>query len=444
MMPVMRQQPRTCGPDERADAAALRSIGRQLVLEHIGRLVEPHAASRAHAVVALTRAREQMQPLLELSEPTPVYETFVSEALVELALDDALRPDGMCATLRAIERLAQVSPITVGLRALSDPRLLGLPLEPLVGAMGALLRALAPASAVEIRLGGNTTGDPSGAVVAPVLRWRQPCAAVICVPEPGHAANCAALAARAAALLGPAFEHASLAEDNAERSAALVRSSERRLTRLAFDLHDGPLQDVALLVGELKNLRRAVSAGRPTEDLLAPIDDIAGLVAFLDGELRDIATSSDAPSALRRPFPDAVASVVRTFSARSDVEPELELEGDFGVMTDSQRIALLRILQESLSNVREHSGATRVRIWVRAGRSHIEAQIADDGRGFDVGRALDAAGRNDRMGLVGMIERVRLLGGRCDIVSRPGEGTTVALVLSRWTPGAAQAPDVAA
>lgn len=446
MIGPMQQRARTAGLPERTHPPALTTLGRQLVLGHIAQLIEPHAASRSQAAAALARAREQVRPLLELSEPTPVYETFVAEALVELALDDALRPDGMCATLAAIERLAEVSPITVGLRALSDPRLLALPLEATVAAITALLRTLAPASAVEIRTGESPGGDPAGAVAAPVHRWRQPCAAVVCVPEPGHAANCAALAARAAALLGPAFERASLVEDNAERCTALLRSSELRLTRLAFDLHDGPLQDVALLVGELKSLRRAVAAGRSVEDLLAPIDDIAGLVAFLDGELRDIATSSDAPSALRRPFPEAIASVVRTFSARSEIEPELELSGDFATMTDSQRIALLRIVQQSLTNVRDHSGATHVRISIAAHRSHIDATVADDGCGFDVERALDAAGRNDRMGLVGMIERVRLLGGRCDILSRPGEGTSVTLVLSRWTAGAGgrQAPAVAA
>src|SRR5205823_1211819 len=114
------------------------------------------------------------------------------------------------------------------------------------------------------------------------------------------------------------------------------------------------------------------------------------------------------------------------------------LAGDFSEMSDSQRIALVRIVQESLSNVRDHSGAGEVEISVEGHGTHIEAVIRDDGRGFDVERAMSDAARAGRMGLLGMIERVRMLGGTCEINSRPGAGTTISLTLDRWTPSTAQ------
>jgi signal transduction histidine kinase len=58
--------------------------------------------------------------------------------------------------------------------------------------------------------------------------------------------------------------------------------------------------------------------------------------------------------------------------------------------------------------------------------------IGDDGRGFVVEDGMLQAGRAGRMGLAGMLERVRLLGGVCDIISAPGHGTTVSLTIARW------------
>jgi signal transduction histidine kinase len=112
----------------------------------------------------------------------------------------------------------------------------------------------------------------------------------------------------------------------------------------------------------------------------------------------------------------------------------LELSGDLKTLTASQRIALTRIIQESLSNVREHSCAREVRVAVCGGRDRLTAEIVDNGCGFDVAETLLDAGRRGRLGLVGVSERARLLGGTCEIHSRPGGPTRVAVTLARWRP----------
>jgi signal transduction histidine kinase len=114
-------------------------------------------------------------------------------------------------------------------------------------------------------------------------------------------------------------------------------------------------------------------------------------------------------------------------------------------MTASQRIALYRIVQESLTNVREHSGANEVQIRVQGGIRGTEVQIEDDGRGFEVANTLISAAKRGRLGLVGMAERVRLLGGSFDVQSRPGGPTTVSLLLPHWQPVAPERaePDLA-
>jgi two-component system sensor histidine kinase DegS len=81
--------------------------------------------------------------------------------------------------------------------------------------------------------------------------------------------------------------------------------------------------------------------------------------------------------------------------------------------------ALYRIVQESLTNLVKHAPAGRVSIVLRRGERAVSVVVEDDGVGFDPGAA-----REDGLGLVGMRERVALLGGRFDVESRPGAGTT--------------------
>jgi signal transduction histidine kinase len=120
------------------------------------------------------------------------------------------------------------------------------------------------------------------------------------------------------------------------------------------------------------------------------------------------------------------------FARRSGVTPTVEVDDDLGVMTASQQIALVRVAQEALTNVREHSEATEVRLTARVTAQGVSLVIADNGRGFDVARAPTRG----RLGLAGMDERVRLLGGRLTIESRPGGPTRVEATIPRWRPSA--------
>jgi signal transduction histidine kinase len=120
------------------------------------------------------------------------------------------------------------------------------------------------------------------------------------------------------------------------------------------------------------------------------------------------------------------------------------MNGSFDGLTATQKITLMRIVQESLSNVRDHSDAESVKVRLTATRSRLGLEIVDDGRGFDVEERLLQAARSGRLGLVGMGERIRLLGGRFEIESTPGGPTRVRASLPRWRPLAQEAAEDAA
>ena len=269
-----------------------------------------------------------------------------------------------------------------------------------------------------------------------VRRFTAPCAAIVArVSEPVGRAD--AYLAVTATSLSAIFERELLLERSAERERLLVRAGEQRLMRIGFDLHDGPIQDVLALGAEVSLLRdqiypfildshRERSAGR--------FDDVLARVTELDRQLRELSRSLESRSIVTRPLGEILHREVDSFAERSGIEARLEIRGDPESITSAQRIAVYRAIQESLSNVREHSGATTVEIRIRMRRSSIEVRITDDGHGFEVGRALARAAQRGRLGIVGIGERVRMLGGTFEIDSAPGGPTMLTFALPRVSP----------
>jgi signal transduction histidine kinase len=215
------------------------------------------------------------------------------------------------------------------------------------------------------------------------------------------------------------------------------RAYERRLLRLGFDVHDGPLQDLAMLAEDLRLLRRQLSevlAPDLAPRMLGRLDDLDAQVSGLDAQLRRISASVQSGLIDDRPLHEGLADMIETFAARAGVRPRLQIEGELDGLTDSQRLALLSIVGEALNNAREHGRATAVEVTVRGGQKELRAVICDDGAGFDVEETLMRSAREGRLGLVGLNERARLLGGACEISSRPGGPTEIAVTLPRWRP----------
>ena len=240
-----------------------------------------------------------------------------------------------------------------------------------------------------------------------------------------------------AAALSPVIERERLLEHSASRERTLIASAERRLMRLGFDLHDGPIQDVLALAGDVQLLQKQVYPfilEDYREQAHGRFDDLSGRLVELDRQLREIAHSLETKSVISRPLGEILHREIDTFAERTGIQTELEIRGDPDSLSSAQRITVFRAIQEALANVREHAGATHVTVRVRARRSAIELQIVDDGMGFEVERALAKAAQRGRLGLVGIGERVHMVGGTFELESQPGGPTTLKLTLPRWEP----------
>ena len=216
----------------------------------------------------------------------------------------------------------------------------------------------------------------------------------------------------------------------------LGQTYERRLVRTAFDLHDGPLQDLAALGAELRLLRTQIGEAESlrADVLVGRVDDVTARLGELDNALRSIARSLETSTLSDIPLGDALRREADAFRRKTTIEVGVSVAGDLDVLTMSQRIAVLRVVQEAFTNVRAHSEATAVQVDLRATDDGVDLRIADNGRGFDLRATAAAAARRGRLGIVGMNERVRLLGGVFTIESLPGVGTTVVVSIPAWRP----------
>jgi signal transduction histidine kinase len=390
---------------------------------------------------------------------------FLGDAIVAVAVEHRFEPgEARAAVTAAADELGlppEAAAFAVFRRALASKEFAQLPPAGAAELALALLVELAPAAAgslwildaagtttclvshgkaprsrrlrevAKAALDGVTAGSPQ-VHVRVVERWDRPYAALVARGRVAESEHLEEYLDEAANALAPLLERASLFDRRVQREHDLVAAGERRLLRLGFDLHDGPLQEIVALADELRHASTQISAVVPDDfrqRVHGRFNDVHARLGALDESLRQIAHSIRSTTAVARPVADAVEAELVALESATGIEGQLQAEGDLAGLSDSQKIVLFRVVQEALSNVRKHSGAARVSVVLRSRRTFVGLTVTDDGSGFDP-RGLDA----ERLGLAGISERVRLLGGAVEIETAPGAGTTVRATLPQWKP----------
>jgi two-component system NarL family sensor kinase len=224
------------------------------------------------------------------------------------------------------------------------------------------------------------------------------------------------------------------ATTDAEASVSL-EGMQRRMSRLAFDVHDGPLQELAALGYELSNLRNKTTRSASPEDLDGDFERMGAALANIEAMLRSMMFAMEEGAAASSDLTLIVEQQVDAFRALSPgTDVSVSSEGDLGLHTDSQRILVDRVLRESLSNVARHAQASNVSVQLRGYSDALLVRVQDNGRGFDP--EVCALGRGGRhVGLMTMRERLDLIGGTLRIDSQPGGPTTITAAIDKWRPG---------
>ncbi len=201
-----------------------------------------------------------------------------------------------------------------------------------------------------------------------------------------------------------------------------MRGAEEERTRMAAELHDGPIQRLTALGYGLDEARIAVEFGdtRHGLDLLSGAHQV--LSSEID-ELRRLMTRLRPPVLDARGLVLALRDLLDSFQRHTGIATDLMGASEVKLDPDVETV-LYRVVQEALTNVAKHAGASRVIVYLRVDDGQVETRVSDDGIGFDAATTGELTSRG-HYGLAGMRERVEMAGGSYRLISARGYGTVV-------------------
>ena len=207
-----------------------------------------------------------------------------------------------------------------------------------------------------------------------------------------------------------------------ELSARLMQLQDEERRRIARELHDSVGQTLAALSMNLSTVRAGVEQLARTS---AALNDSESLVREMVTEVRTISHLLHPPLLDELGLSSALRWYVNGFSQRSTIKVDLDMPEDFGRLPSEIETAIFRVVQECLTNIHRHSESSVAKIRVRHTDHEVAVEIEDKGKGIPSKKLheLTAAG-TPGVGIRGMQERIRQLGGTLDI-SSSGHGTRV-------------------
>jgi signal transduction histidine kinase len=218
-----------------------------------------------------------------------------------------------------------------------------------------------------------------------------------------------------------------IGELRTERNNLLAREEEVR-KQLNRDLHDGPAQALAAITMTLTFIKRLYE--KEPQRVVPELDKLAAVAQRANHEVRTLLFELR-PLVLET---QGLVPTLRQWLERFDQKaggPEILLEGgeDIGPLTKRVQGTLFNIVQESVNNAMKHAQAKHIWIKIAKKADELMLTIQDDGKGFDLQAVKASYDQRGSFGLLSLEERARLVGGHAELLSAPGAGTSVRVVV---------------
>jgi signal transduction histidine kinase len=208
-----------------------------------------------------------------------------------------------------------------------------------------------------------------------------------------------------------------------QRSGAAIEAERNRIAR---DLHDGPIQGVSAASLSLEAVKLMMESG----DTARALDTLKKICEELGEEamsLRRIMSDLRPPLLEQRGLIPAVRELCDKWQRETEVPVSVYADAPGPIPSDVETLAY-RVVQEAMSNVKKHAGATEVTVRIDASAGSLRVEVKDNGCGFDPEEARQFL-RAGKVGLASMRERAELAGGTLTMKSAPGAGTSVMAML---------------
>ncbi|MCU1297621.1 MAG: domain S-box [Acidobacteriaceae bacterium] len=207
-----------------------------------------------------------------------------------------------------------------------------------------------------------------------------------------------------------------------ELSGRLLQSQDDERRRIARELHDSVGQILAALIMNLSAVRTDMERLAKTANTLT---DTEALVQEMSKEVRTISHLLHPPLLDEAGLSSAIRWYVEGFSQRSHIEVNLEFPDEFGRLTREIETAIFRTVQECLTNIHRHSGSPIANIRICRSNNSVHVEVEDRGNGIAPEKRQEmGSGGTPGVGIRGMRERLRQLGGTLEIIAN-GKGTII-------------------
>ena len=209
-------------------------------------------------------------------------------------------------------------------------------------------------------------------------------------------------------------------------ASELTLAEQRERKRLASELHDYLAQILALGRIKMSQLRQKMPAPAPAAQLAGEIDN---LLEKAGEYTRSLMAKLNPPVLDELGLPSALTWLAKQMPLHG-LMVDVRLSEDRVTLPDDQAVLLFQSVRELLINVAKHAGTDRATVSLKVDPDQqLRIEVQDHGRGFDP-VAMEAKSENEHFGLFSVRERMQAMGGRLDVKSRPGEGTTITMMLS--------------
>ena len=204
----------------------------------------------------------------------------------------------------------------------------------------------------------------------------------------------------------------------------VTRAQEEERIRIARELHDDTIQALVVLSRQLDEM--ATSGNGIPADKMVELENLRQETNNIMAGIRRLSQDLRPPTLDRLGLLPALEWLVDDVKKHSGLTVKLSIKGSERRLHAETELLLFRIVQEALRNVWRHAEATEAKIKVEMS-NRIKITIRDNGKGFHVPDTIGDLAKDGRLGLVGMHERIQLIGGTLQMTSKPQKGTTLVI-----------------
>jgi PAS domain S-box-containing protein len=215
-------------------------------------------------------------------------------------------------------------------------------------------------------------------------------------------------------------------------SSRLLNAQEAERRRIAFELHDDLGQDLLVLKLQMGSLKRKMPADRIA--LWEECDNVLLELKKTIEKVRNISHALSPSILVDLGLSAALRWLVNNFTTNYKVEASTDIPDTINVFSPEQQIVIYRIFQEILNNIGKHAQASKVCVDSEKKAGTVFFRVADNGIGFDIEQIQAGSVPERGFGLAAMDERLKMLGGQFEILSREGQGTKIAFEIPIHSP----------